>query len=439
MSPGYANERDEVGSLSPELKRRRVNGDRPSPVTQSMPPCYCPQPTGGPIGLGTPFPFGHCSLQHPYPPAVAQIRRDSLPGLRGMASLQSPMAPPPRPELGYQQHRMSQGHIPQDRSLTLPPLQPGSMSGPSGVAPLPASPKSTEEQIGSISFRYKVKVLGQVAPPAVLRGITRGPLIAVEGDSDDAVVQLGKWLRDELGRGVDLTVNLIDGPILSAHRDKNPYVQYHLLAMEWVSKSDDIVATLNYKPSAPAADTVSNSPPIKEPVSPARKLDADYSDSDSNSGKTVNNQSGDPNAANTVGQDMDVDKTPVATGTPAALVAKPVAIVSNYSVHASNVFACRIPISPQDHYSPSDHWQWAATQWRGVVGPDLTVYLRDAVMGESGKPTVEMLEEGNIFVVKRTKSDGEDTLQLEPITLRRLGFEVGEWVRAFGAEKNVSV
>ena len=53
-----------------------------------------------------------------------------------------------------------------------------------------------------------------------------------------------------------------------------------------------------------------------------------------------------------------------------------------------------------------------------------------------GNGGVEMGEEGNLFVVRRTvggggggkKSGGE----VEGSVLRRLGFEVGEWVRAFG-------
>lgn len=449
MSPsynGHVDERDDIGPLSPDIKRRRFNGDHQPSVTRSMPPRYGNAPPGVPVGPGTPFPFGQAPPPHPYPPAVAHIRRESLPGLRGMVSPPGPMPPPPRPGMGYQQHRMSQGHIPHDRSLTLPPLQTGSISLPSGAGAIAGSGKNAEEQIMNMPFRYKVKVLGQVAPPAVIgKDSPRGPLVAVEGDNAEAVAELGKWLNDKLKKGHDLTVNLISSPDVSANDDKKPMVQYHLLAIDWLSKSDEIVASTEYTPAMDPVDSaMSDVSPTKEPAQSARKIDENYDDSDSSANNDSSKQSKEANEQSqaTDGEKMEVDRTPTIakpiSSAQSISGAKPVGIITNYSVHASNVFACRIPIQPSEVYSPSDHWQWAATQWRGVVGPDLTIFVRDAVVGETGKPTVEMLEEGNLFVVKRTKGEGEKGLELDPSALRRLGFEVSEWVRAFGSEKRGS-
>jgi HMG box factor len=117
-------------------------------------------------------------------------------------------------------------------------------------------------------------------------------------------------------------------------------------------------------------------------------------------------------------------------------------------LYASNRLASAIPIGGSDQYSPNDHWQWAATQWRGIIGPDLTIYLHDAALGKSGKPSMEIeFTDGKkgaaLFVVKRTK-DGElsadseakhTPMQLEPSALRRVGFEVSEWVKAFGSSR----
>jgi HMG box factor, other len=328
------------------------------------------------------------------------------------------------------------------------------MSGPSGPAAVAGAGKTSEEQIMSMSFQYKVKVLGQVAPPAPFNDSPRGPLVAIEGDSATAVAELGRWLHDELRKGDDLAVNLFDGPDVSAHSDKKPMVQYHLLATEWLSKSDDVLASISYKPNTTPVDSamsgMSGNSPLKERAQSSRNIDENYDDSDEASPKDQDNHirpgpdaPKEPHPQTTENEKMDMHKTPSATQQPAGSSlassnAKPVGMIANFSLHASNVFACRITIGPHDPYSPSDHWQWTATQWRGVVGPDLTIFVRDAVVGETGKPTVEISSEGNLFVVKRTKSEGDKGWELDASALRRLGFEVGEWVRAFGAEKKAS-
>ena len=77
------------------------------------------------------------------------------------------------------------------------------------------------------------------------------------------------------------------------------------------------------------------------------------------------------------------------------------------------------------------------SQWRGIISPDLTIYVRDAADSDSsngGKQSVDILDDGNLFVVARTKNEGKEALEVEASTLRRLGFEVSEWVRAFGSK-----
>ncbi|KAK3623870.1 slightly ste11-like protein [Elasticomyces elasticus] len=453
MSPvhnGQSEERDDVGPLSPDLKRRKYNSDYGAPVqlSRTIPQRYVMPPSGAPVGPGTPFPFAQSQSPHPYPQAATHVRRESLPGLRGVVNTPGPMPPPPRPGMGYQQHRVSQGHIQHDRSLQLPPLQTGSISGPSGTAAVSGPGKTVDEQIMAMPFRYKVKVLSQVAPPAPMDAAPRGPLLAIEGDSHEAVAELGKWLYDELKKSFDLAVTLFDSPDLSANAEKKkPMVQYHLLATEWLCKSDKIVDTITYKSTAARVDSAMTDASPREPALSRRDIDENYDDSDSPANAAAEDSAQLPKPARQPSVhviEMDVDSTPT-TAKPSASAltipansAKPVGIIADYSLRASNVFSCRIPIGPHDPYSPSDHWQWTATQWRGVVGPDLTIFVRDAVVGESGKATVEILEEGNLFVVKRTGTEGDKGLELEPSVLRRLGFEVGEWVRAFGNHKTGS-
>ncbi|KAK3691890.1 slightly ste11-like protein [Vermiconidia calcicola] len=464
MSPHHnhhMDERDDVGPLSPDTKRRRYNGDHATVINRAMPPRYGVAHSGAAVGPGTPFPFGQVPPQsHPYPPAAVQGRRESLPGLRGVVSPPGPMAPPPRPGMGYQQHRLSQGHVPHDRSLTLPPLQ----TGHPGVAVASAGHgKTAEEQIMNIAFRYKIKVLSQVAPPAVRKqDEPRGPLIAVEGDSRAAAKELALWLRNMLGKDEELSLNMIEGPGTSPSGTKEQVMaQYHRLAAEWLSKGTSILESLAMvaKDKLHSDATMTDATPVTSPKT-SRKLDEDYNDIDDGSAEDKHEQENkdtsnddtksNPDVAMETGDVEKEQKRPFTTSTintANTSAAKPVSIVANYSLHTSNVFACLIPIGPHDPYSPNDHWQWTATQWRGIIGPDLTIYVRDAVAGESGRPSVEIESvDGRpdvalIVVTKSERAEGQEMasepqdggMQVEASVLRRVGFEVSEWVKAFGS------
>lgn len=463
MSPHYSNhpdERDDLGPLSPDNKRRKFNGEHGVTVNRSMPPRYGAAPHGPAVGPGTPFPFGQVPPPHPYPHAVAHARRESLPGLRGMVNAPGQMAPPPRPGIGYQQHRLSQGHIAPDRSLTLPPLQTGHQGGLSATA---ATGKTAEEQIMNIDLRYKIKVLSQVAPPEPKKKDSpRGPLIAVEGDSADAAEELAAWLRDMLNSSDDLAGKLFNGPELSANGSKEEIMaQYHRLASEWLGRSKDILESIRMKvmEKLPADTAMPDAVPSNSPQS-ARKIDENYDDTDEDSTKEDDVQKpkdGDKDISQRSDSDavenMDVDKkqrnaaSSSVNGAARTTSTKPVSIIANYSLQTSNVFACLIPLDKDDPYSPNDHWQWTATQWRGIVGPDLTIYVRDAVGGQSGRPpleieTVDGRPDVGLFIVRRTKSEAQEGAkdakygneQVEASVLRRVGFEVSEWVRAFGAK-----
>ncbi|KAK1059980.1 slightly ste11-like protein [Friedmanniomyces endolithicus] len=397
MSPvhnSHGEERDDVGPLSPDLKRRKYNGDYGTPISRTMPQRYAVAPPGVQVG---PAHRDRCRLHR----------------ARGWATSSTVFA----------------------------------MSG---------SGKTVDDQIMAMPFRYKVKVLSQVAPPAPMDATPRGPLIAIEGDSVDAVADLGKWLCEELKKSTDLAVTQFNSPDLGADggekKTKKPMVQYHLLASEWLAKSDEIIEAISYKPVAISVDSTMTDPSPKEPASSHRNIDENYDDTDSPAKSTSPPlPKPQPPASN---MDLDTPPTPTPTTTTTALpiatnTPKPVGLIADYSLRASNVFACRIPIGPHDPYSPSDHWQWTATQWRGVVGPDLTVFVRDAGAGE-GKATVEIMEEGGLIVVKRSVigggGDGEGSGSgsgsgsgvVDASVLRRLGFGVGEWVRAFGGVKGGS-
>lgn len=101
----------------------------------------------------------------------------------------------------------------------------------------------------------------------------------------------------------------------------------------------------------------------------------------------------------------------------------PVLLLKQYQYHACEVWARSTPVV--DAYRAPDHWQWMATLWRGIVGPDLTVFIRDCnpeEMPQNGK-IVQVAEGLRCIIVRRLV--GKDRLD-EP-TLRRVSFEVGEW------------
>ncbi|KUI55282.1 Repressor of filamentous growth 1 [Cytospora mali] len=104
----------------------------------------------------------------------------------------------------------------------------------------------------------------------------------------------------------------------------------------------------------------------------------------------------------------------------------PVAFISDgFSLTLSDRFASAVAIT--DPYSPVDHWQWMATLWRGIVGPDLVVYVKGSTVEElanNGGSMVEYRHPG-VMVVKADLEKGIDEK-----TERRLAFEVMEWVRA---------
>lgn len=425
MSPDqhYANEHNDLEPLSnPDWKRRRGNtSDHLHSAVRIMPPRYTP--AGTPVGPGTPFPFHQGpGLQHPYPAAMAHSKRESLPKIRSVINPPGPMGPPPRPRMGYSQHRVSQGHVPHDRTLTLPPLQTG--QGPALVESASID-QTHEEQIMNMPFRYKITVLGRIARPACgAKDNTRGPLIAIEGDNAGAVQELGRWLTHELAKSPDLEVHMISSPDVNARLDtKNSMIQYHQLMAEWLAKSDEVVRLITRKTVMTPVDTTMHdiSPPGKG-VLPVRELAEDYDDD----GLAAKQAGSRPRSSNGT---VEMDN-PAAPRDSTSNGGKPIAIIPNYSLHASNVFACRIPVDANEAYSSSDHWSWTATQWRGVVGPDLTVFVRDSTVVEPARSAVEMLEEGNLFFVKRTS--GDKGLELEASTLRRLGFEISEWICAFG-------
>ncbi|KAK8220287.1 hypothetical protein IWZ01DRAFT_425802, partial [Phyllosticta capitalensis] len=324
-----------LSPLSPDAKRRRYNSGYAPASARPVP--------------GTPYPF---------PP---DPRRQSLPAVR--------------PE----QQQQQQHHHP-DSSLTLPPLQtaanansprPGTSAAPASAHPnaimtAGADPRSVEAIVMSMPFWGKLRILGKISPPygthtgsggspssSLSSGSgPRGAIIAVEGDDRAVVLQMAEWLRENLNRSGELDARVAEpprGPPERSAGDSNDAEvslgAYIALVAEWHAKNVEMVDFITGR----ASGGLSSSPPPSSPNS---------STAEANNITSTSSGAASPNGA----AEAAASKTPLL-------------ILPSFTLSAANAWAARIPIA--DAYSPADHWQWLATLWRGIVGPDVTVYVAD--------------------------------------------------------------
>jgi len=394
------HERDEEAeplSLSPEQKRRRFNNERQRGYPPLSPvPYSAPQPfSHAPMSAG-----GYRSQQLPSP--SVHIR----PGTMGPPPQHSPLSRQSRQQYPARLNTF-------DESLRLPPLQTQTMnpSAPSTQRPelqvdnRESQARSIEAMVMTIPYINKIKVLSKISPPLASPGPTspahevRGAVIAIEGQDRSLVTEVGALILDHLSAEPSFAVKSwsasasspkkqitptpdtemtgadtsIPSPPASADSgDQEPFIQYLSTISEWHKKSQDIIKYITTAPSLPTTETTA---------------------------------------------------APSGTRSPRLL---PIAVLSQgFSLAISDAFALRIPIN--DSYAPVDHWQWMATLWRGIVGPDLTVLVkrvrdRDELDRVGG---VEIRADCAAVVVRVP-----ETGSMDEKTARRLGFEVLEFIRS---------
>lgn len=297
--------------------------------------------------------------------------------------------------------------------------------------------------IMSMPFQHKIGILRRIAPP-LAQGDSRVPrptIIAIEADDTIAACKLTDWLEESLGREGDMNVRVIDGPMLpQAAQGSELHVQDLLrTVLEWQDKNHEVVELLKHDESA-RRDSVNSIPVTRnaDNVPAVHEEDAQQA-SEAGPSRQVTKE--------TAAEDesmMDVDDSSQAT------IAGPKSVIlfRTYTLTASNAYAAGIPIT--DVYRPDDHWQWTATLWRGTVGPDVTVYIKDvdastsAARDEPGKGGVEMVDDtksnSRYMAIRRTCNADDKTEKgglegIEAGTLRRLGFEVGEWIRSTASSR----
>lgn len=291
------------------------------------------------------------------------------------------MGPPPlarrlKGQVGYTYY---------DASRTLPPLQSLNLAT--------HSPRPSDALLISVPSLGRIYTLGRISPPyqratSPAASSSRGVIIAIEGDSLAGIQEVTSRLADQLRKVEQHQVRHAQGP--SMHENTTCTLEdYHTVISEWRGRSKQMI------------DFILNGPEVTA---------VQMSDEAKHAGSAVI--------------------------TPRV----PILLLCGYQLQACNSFAASIPIT--DMYSAADHWQWIATMWRGIVGADFTIYVKDALKEElTTQKGIEIREEAKCVVVRREKpSDftrvdektGGSTY-VDETTMRRLGFEVGEWIRGFSS------
>ncbi|KAL8704784.1 MAG: hypothetical protein Q9225_008065 [Loekoesia sp. 1 TL-2023] len=331
------------------------------------------------------------------------------------------MGPPPRP------HPVAH---PPDSSLTLPPLQNTTSSGESIQA------KSVEAMVMSIPTLNKIRILSKISPPlsnpspASPAFATRGFIISIDGQEAAAVEQITAYLNTVLTPSH--AVKVFQPPLAaeeSKEGDTNKRVQSSTNSIESCHLSMAMYLTLStqlksYITSALEASTSAASSPAVSPKSVPAKTKPAAREPGTPSTGTPSSILAEPSSAARVeaGRTGSVTRTLL-----------PVALVPSYQLTQTDKSACRVPID--DNYAPTDHWQWMASMWRGIVGPDITIAVEaydelgqksnNGKKGGGAGGEVDVRLEDSRAVIVRVEKGGK---VLEG-SLRRVGFEVGEWMR----------
>jgi hypothetical protein len=263
-----------------------------------------------------------------------------------------------------------------------------------GPPPQDSSPRSVEEVLNAFPYPNKIKLLGRITPPYKEAGTGspagRGAIVAIEGDDLAAVKELSEWLNEYLSKQQDYKPRIAEPPKVPNDDDKEVTFEDYLdLIKEWHGKSKELIKYI----TTPT-------------LSISSSQDTEMSDKASDKDVTDRKDSATP---------PDSPLLSVTT--------KPVIILPTFQLEASVAYASRIPI--QDAYSATDHWQWMATLWRGTVGPDLTLYVKtyDAKEGHVHEKPV-MDDSVKCLTVFKEKHD-----KFAVADLRRVGFEVDEWIQ----------
>ncbi|KAL4738328.1 hypothetical protein BDV11DRAFT_216068 [Aspergillus similis] len=412
--PSRARQWEGSGSVSPDLKRRRTNPDSHVPFR-------------------TDFHRDKSPPNSPYSLSPHTGRTDSLSAPRGLSISHSLTMQAPRGLHPLKEHPQP------DPSLTLPPLKTqASMAG----SMTPATPfsqdgfhKDKESAVMSIPFLNKIKLLAKISPqlPMSCREgdpRRRGPVIAVDGQDAGLVKTVTEYLSNALSKEGKFQVRVFDGPEISEPKPKregsvesgemgDKQVEYFSRISKWHQVSEEIKSFVKSEPLRRSTDSGSGKEDDESPrVSPKT--------TGPNKATEMNISS--PPSSSENGSEA-ASSPPETTYTPnPSSTSLPVAIVPRYQLTTADAYACMVPIA--DQYNVADHWQWMAALWRGAVGPDITVYVRECDVQELkqvGNPVEIRLQDAKTVVVRKP-ANAPGPKELEEKVLKRLGFEIEDYI-----------
>ena len=432
---------------SPEPKRRRV-------------PTVSFAQSRGSQGPQTPFPI---------PPS--QQRRASLPRPDVIGgTLPSPIL------MGFSS-RLGSGQLQQrSESLRLPPLHTPSTPALHNRTESNDTQKSRplDAMIHSIPLLNKIRVLGRISGPLPIESRLspskssskrhgRGPIIAIDSADSIALKQIVDMLERSL-KG-DHNLKTFSTPKFSERRapTMQSYLrlidQYHDLNGEVLNHVSSPVDTENDSAGTPSVAHQLSAVELNAE-------DADAMDVISESPLSPKSQPNPQEGNGKASMSLHGQVEPVKSTSKASEVQKifPIALLPAWQLTHTDFFATNVPIA--DSYSTMDHWQWHATLWRGVLGADVTIAVQNVIVDDHHSPpeTATSRTSGiggvsgadpNKGTAKATAggkgdrssaANGVDVriedygaVVLQPGekgaiaegALRRLGFEISEWVRAW--------
>jgi hypothetical protein len=311
--------------------------------------------------------------------------------------------------------------------------------------------RSIGAMIMTIPVVGKLGTLRRIAPPIREHSPdsppyrVRGSIIAIEGDDRCAAEGMLGQLETFLRRNDEFDVRVLSGP-------RNPRKPCELkdfieMVAEWhdeTKKMINFVTGVEYQRNQEhkASEATMQQTGLKKPIASGGD---DGMDTDTEEGELLDGARKDSHDARCESRARDLERKRAEAEEAAERISRrqspaqeqtskiPLLLVKNYILYGSNAWSSALPIN--DIYSPADHWTWTATLWRGIIGADQTVYVRNmekereelvsaggATPSQSDKK-VQMKDDVGAILVKRENGKVEDG------AVRRVAFEIGEFVR----------
>ena len=298
---------------------------------------------------------------------------------------------------------------------------PPAISGEPGDG-MPFSPTAPgDDSLKAIPTLNKLQAIAKICRPLPAPEVNpgaspRGAIIAIEGDDAAAVKSLCDSLADTLkGELVEIIEGKDEVEETLSLEERNPKSGGHVIRPDNMQDfsgaeftfSDDYLGEEGVKTAKYlkyVADWRLYSNKMRRKVLPTRP----HSD---NPGAHDSQPLAVTNPATT---NQQVSTSSQASGK------LPILLLNRYILSRTDSAAASLP---QEGLTPLQHWQWAASIWKGCVGADMTILVKTD--GPTGGDGVEVKDPGKVLVARKDVGKEWDGGRV-----RRLGFEVNECVRS---------